>query len=474
MRHDSANGARLRAALPFLPLIAALALSLAYWPGLVTWDSLRQYGQALDGNFDDWHPPVMEWIWRQFLPIAHSPAPMLLLQLALYAAGFALLIGAARRRGWTGRAIAIGCLALLPVHVALMATIIKDSLMAGALLCAAGLTMRAGIADTGRGAGRAMRIGALALCLFAATLRFNAFLAVLPLALWALPEHWRAMPLRWLASATVLLALLLAAMPVANRLVDAEPSGVTLSLIIFDLAGITERTGENQFPPLPVRDPVKANHGCYEPVRWDSYSWWVDPPCPIIFDGVKTSFEKRGINPRLFWLRAILRHPVAYAEHRLAHWNINARFLVPDEVERPVQVVAPPNDWGFAITRNPAVRVVDWAARASARTPLGWPCVWMAAMAGFIWASRGRGVNGPALVLAWSALLYGLGYGAFSVASELRYYLWTMIAGAIALALALPDLRRAGLTPGLLARLAGLPLVLSALCIAARIGLIQQ
>ena len=83
--------------LAFVPLVVACAGSLAYWPGLVTWDSIRQYDQALSGDFDDWHPPVMEWIWRQFLPLAHSPAPMLILQLLLYATGFKLLILTALR-----------------------------------------------------------------------------------------------------------------------------------------------------------------------------------------------------------------------------------------------------------------------------------------------------------------------------------------------------------------------------------------
>jgi len=42
-------------------------------------------------------------------------------------------------------------------------------------------------------------------------------------------------------------------------------------------------------------------------------------------------------------------------------------------------------------------------------------------------------------MLAGSALFYGLGYGVFSVASELRYYLWTMMATAMATVIALGD-----------------------------------
>jgi len=56
---------------------------------------IEQVEHIKRGEFDDWHPPLMEWIWRQFLPIAHGPAPMLTLQLIFYAAGLGLLIAAA-------------------------------------------------------------------------------------------------------------------------------------------------------------------------------------------------------------------------------------------------------------------------------------------------------------------------------------------------------------------------------------------
>ncbi|WEK41721.1 MAG: hypothetical protein P0Y64_09840 [Candidatus Sphingomonas colombiensis] len=450
-----------RVAAALVPLFIACAGTLAYWPGLVTWDSLRQYDQALSGDFDDWHPPAMEWVWRQLLPLAHGPAPMLVLQLGLYALGFTLLILAAVRAGWGRRALAIGCVALLPLSAALMATIIKDSLMTGALLAAAGLCAIADQRATGKGA---MRLAALALLLFASMLRFNAVFATLPLALWTLPEAWRGRPIRMAGSAVLLLALLAAAMPLANRLTAAKPSGVEMSLIIFDLGGITYHSGEDQFPALRVKDAVAVNRHCYTPVKWDSYAWWVDEPCPIGFERVRRAFAAQHIEPHLFWLRAILRHPIAYAEHRLAHWNVETRFLALDSVDRPVQVTAPPNEWGFAVTPNAIVRAVDRLACLSAETPLGWPCVWIAAMIGLLWAG---GSGFPTRVLAWSALLYGLGYAPLGVAAELRYYLWTMIAGALALVLAVGDWRGAA-SRGMWARLVAPPMVVAIVAIGFR------
>jgi len=448
------------------PVAAAVAMSLAYWPGLVTWDSIRQYDQALSGQIDDWHPPVMEWIWRQLIPLDPSPAPMLLLQLGLFAAGLVLLAIWALRRQRHGLAFAIGCCALPPISAALMGTIVKDSLMTGALLAAAGL-----LATGGRHSVGWPRWLAITLVLFAASLRFNAFLAGLPLLLALLPRASRSSRVRTAVSMTIAFAALLLVMPMANAMIGAEHSGVELSLITFDLGGITRHSGVDAFPKMGFADVVGINRRCYSPVKWDSYSWWVDEPCPIGFFRVRRAFRRNHINPQLHWVRQIAAHPLAYAEHRLSHWNINARFIVRDEIERPVQVEAPPNDWKFHTTKSRALSWIDDAAVLSARTPLGWPCAWMALALGILFVSRQLPSRALVAPLSASALLYGMGYLVFSVAAELRYYLWTMVATAIAFVIAASDLSRLD-GDGRITRwaaLAGPALVVSAVCVAARL-----
>lgn len=429
--------ARPRAFLPYFPLLVALLATLSYWPGLVTYDSVRQYDQALSGLFDDWHPPMMEWVWRQMIPFWPGPAPMLLLQLLLYGAGLAGLIGWAMRRGRARLALAIGCVALMPLSLALMGAVLKDCLMAGALMAASALALAGW-----RGSGTA-RVACVLLVLFAATLRFNAFLAGVPILLVALGPAVFATRLRLCIAAIGASAMLLAAMPVANRALHAQSSDVGLSLVIFDLAGITYYSGQDAFPPMEgVADPLAVVRGCYTPVKWDSFSWWVDPLCPIHFEKVRQAM-KRGHGGGTVWLAGqVARHPIAYIRHRLGHWNINARFWVHDWVERPVQRVSAPNDWGFRVAARGPIDWVDRAARWSALTPLDWPCVWMALGAGLLLAAQSLSSRVAIRMFAGSSLLYGLGYGVFSVASELRYYLWTMMAGALALVIALADLPR--------------------------------
>lgn len=433
----------LAALLGGLMALAAALTALAYWPGLMTWDAARQYGQALSADFDDWHPPAMEWVWRQLIPLHDGLPPMLILQLALYWGGFALLAGwalsEAAREGRRALAAGLAACGLLPLAMALMGAVLKDCLMAGALISTSGLYLWS-LRDAPPWRPWLLRGLAILLLLFSATLRFNAFTATVPLFVALLPATWWRGPVRLALCSIVATALMLSAMPIANRLIGAKPSGVELSLIIFDLGGITEHSGVNAFPDMGVADAVAVNHRFYSPVKWDPYSFWVDPVCPLGFDPFKAVVEQRKIKPYHFWVGAILAHPIAYAEHRLAHFNINTRFLVHDEIERPVQVESAPNDWGYKVTPSPLLSAIDTVAVVSAHTPFGWPISWIMVALGILLLAPALPSRRLIVPIALSALLYGLGYGVFSVAAELRYHLWTMLAALIAAVLAARDI----------------------------------
>ena len=452
-----------RRALAALLIVLALGAAVqarAYWPGLMTWDAIRQYREALAGHYDDWHPPAMDWLWGQLRVFHKGPAPMLVLQLGLYWGGYAALIVRAIRARRRGLAITLTLLALLPLPLALMGAVLKDCLMAGALIAATGLLAWA----PARG-GWAFRAPALALLVAAATLRFNALPACLPLAVALCPGGWRRSWLRLSGLVMVCAVVIAAALPLANRALRAEPSGVGLSLVIFDLGGITYHSGKDVFPDIDVDHRVAVNARCYSPVKWDVYAFWSPTPCPIQFDDIQAAFADSGENPYRHWLGAIVAHPFAYAAHRLAHFNINSRFLIHGAVERPAQIESAPNPWDYRVAPNTVLDAIDALARWTAATPLGWPIWWMALAVGTLILAPRLPSRAIVVPVALSGLLYGLGYLPASVASELRYHLWTMIAAGIAAAFAAADLG-AGV-PVSRARLisaAALPLLVTLLC----------
>ncbi|WP_238542361.1 hypothetical protein [Sphingomonas sp. PAMC 26621] len=412
-------------------LLLVLAVHLAvFWPGIMTWDAIRQYGQAVSGQYDDWHPPAMNWLWHQLRHVADGPAPMLVLQASLYWGGTLLLLLAALRRGRRGAAVTIGVLALSPIALVLVGTILKDSLFAGALLLAAGLLA---IAPPGA---RWPRIVAALVLVAAATLRFNAVPACLPLLVALCPAAWRA-TLPRLAAISVLAAVpLVLALPLANAALHAERSGVELSLVIYDLAGTGRFSHADTFPPLAARDPVAVNRGCYSPISWDSYAWWGPAPCPIGFAALRAPLATKP-GPYGWWLAALAAHPVAYLEHRLTHFDRNTRFLVHDADLPVLSLESDPNRWGYAVAPNPVRTWTSTLAVASVATPLGWPACWIALAFGLVVLRPSLRDGGVAPALAWSALLYALSYLPLSVASEVRYHFWTIAATGVAAALLL-------------------------------------
>ncbi|MEO5865632.1 MAG: hypothetical protein ABIS14_13030 [Sphingomonas sp.] len=444
-------------------LVMAFQLA-AYWPGIMTWDAVRQYREALHGHYDDWHPPAMDWLWRQFHPVHKGPAPMLALQLALYWGGVAGLATWASRFGRCRLATALAASAMLPIPLALMGAVLKDCLMAGALMAAT--AMLALLPQQGW----RVRAPALALLVAAATLRFNALPACLPLMIALLPSTWWRTPTRFAASLILSAAVLGAAMPVANRLLQAEPSGVGLSLVIFDLAGITDHSGVDVFPDIDVQNRVAVNARCYSPVKWDYYAFWSPTPCPIQFEDIQDAFTDSGESPYVHWINAITAHPVAYAEHRLAHFNINTRFLV-HQVEPAGQIIDAPNPWHYRVVANTARNTIESLAWWTGDTPLGWPIWWMALALGALILAPICSSRRIIVPVALSALLYGLGYLPASVAEELRYHLWTMLGAGIAALIAVDDLLLGGSVSRTRLVCAALPVAaVTLLCCAWRLG----
>ena len=139
-------------------------------------------------------------------------------------------------------------------------------------------------------------------------------------------------------------------------------------------------------------------------------------------------------------LPLVLRHPLAYTQHRLGHFNSNLRFWVdahqPD-ADPPLE--SEPNQYNLGAPANAAGGALIDAAHAMALSPLGWPVAWLALAAGLVWAAKAspdpQARIGRALAL--SALCMSSSYAVISIASDLRYHLWSMVAAALALILLL-------------------------------------
>ena len=426
-----------RTRLPLILIAAALVLAigsaLLLWPGIVVYDTVHQYRQALVGEIDDWHPPVMARLWQLLLWLRlGGSGPLLLIQLGLYWGGIGLIAAAlarigARRAGW-----ATLLAGLSPLVVDWLVVVIKDAQMIAAMVGAIGLVGWYRL----QGLALPRIVVALVVVLlgYAMLARVNAVFAVVPLALalggWAGLRRWPA------RAAMLLLCTLLAiggADVVNHRLLGAERSHVERTQVIFDLAGIAHYAHLSTMPGVPEPEWVEAERKrCLMPFYWDPFG--DSARCGAISSRF---LGEPGSSPILRdWIVAIATHPIAYAEHRLAHLNatlrIGARY---DERSASAPGDSEPNTDGLGRPGGPLTHGLQRVAAAVAETPLGSPAVWLVAAAAIGWTLRGT-ARQPArdlgLALLLSAMLMTASFAVVSIASDLRYHLWLMAATGLA------------------------------------------
>jgi hypothetical protein len=406
-------------------LLFAGSLAL-FWPGVAMYDSVGQFGQALTGDYEDWHPPIMARLWGVLHGVFDGGAePMLALQLGLYWGGFGLIAAAL---AWIGRrraAIATLVVAALPLFAGWQGVVLKDTQMLGAMLAGVG------IVAWWRLRGRRLPVAALAgvavLLGYATLVRANAVFACVPLAVMLFgPARW------WLRGVLCIAgigAVLVLAPTVNHRLLGAAASGVERTEAFYDLAGIAVRDPDGAIGLTPAEARVILARHCVKPLFWDPLG--EDTRCGPVLE--RLHGDDAGQLYR--WLvEAIVRHPLAYVAHRLGHLNSTERWLVPahwPSAAPPAK--SEPNDEGL---HSPGAAAQAWqrAAQVMAETPLGWPIAWvMVAVTGLVVGiRRGAGRSRDlALALFVSALALEASFAVLSIASDLRYHLWPMVATAL-------------------------------------------
>ena len=407
-----------------LLFLASLAL---FWPGVAVYDSVSQFGQALSGAYDDWHPPVMAHVWAALHTLFGGKSePMLVLQIALYWGGFGLIAAALARLGQKQVAVAVFVIAVSPLFLGWQAVVLKDTQMAGAALAACGLVAWWRLRGE-RLPGWAMVVIAILLA-YATLVRANAVFAIVPLAVMLFrPRVW------WMRIALTVAGVgaVLALAPLVNHgLLGAVPTGVERTEALYDLAGIAVRT-----PNAPVgltvaeAQAVAAKH-CVKPLFWDP----LGTPARCEHDLARLRALPPGDLYRLL-AAGIVRHPLDYAAHRLAHLNSTDRWLVPAGWPAAAPpALSEPNTVGLG---SPGAAAGWWqtSARWEAETPLGWPVAWIVLAVTALAVAMSRGASGLrdlALALLVSALALEASFGVLSIASDLRYHLWPMIATALA------------------------------------------
>lgn len=397
---------------------------LIFYPGIMTFDAKFVYEDIAKGTYGDWQSPVMVWLWRLIDPVAPGAASMFLLTATTYWLGFGILSLALASRG-KASALLLPLLAMTPPALALAGIIWRDVLLATCWLLAAAVTFavseqRSPVRLTGQAL-------ALALVVLGVLLRPNALLAAPVLAayiIWVSRVTLLRTVISYIPAAIVLFGIV---QVVYYGMLDAKRQHPLQTIMIFDLGGISHFAKQNQFPVdwSEAENEMLLNK-CYQPTLWDIY-WRLDP-CDFVMRKVereKGLFGTPAISKA--WLQAMLRHPVAYLQHRSAFmWN----FLAADNLTIWTADVEHPTRKVFA--DRAAFNAMVSADDLLKPTPLLRTGFWL--LACIVVCCVGWRRSPPreaafALGVCGSATVYVLCFYAVGVASDFRYGYWAVLAG---------------------------------------------
>jgi len=311
----------------FAAFVAAALLT--NYPGRLNIDALEQLlGTAVPAHLNDWHAPIVGWLWQLPAPLLGQPGAALLVQSLLIGFGVAVIPAVRPANRWAAAALLIDIFwkaALVP----LAGTILKDVLLVGALLTALA-AFRLWLSGQRR---LWLWIAAAAIALATLVRAPNAIMFCVAAALGlAFFDSGR---LNYRKRLALVIALLLACVglgALANRyLFGAHAAHPEAQVVIFDIAGTSVHSGSNLFERMPgwPAVPLPALSGCYEPFFWDNLAPW--GRCRGYSFAVNEAARRAG-PARLarWWAGELVAHPLAYGAHRLSYLGTALTYGITD------------------------------------------------------------------------------------------------------------------------------------------------
>jgi hypothetical protein len=421
-------------------LVGAWLLAVLYaFPGYMNWDSGEQLYQARTGIYEDWHAPMMAWLWRIVEHVVSGPFGMLVLQLTAFLGGMYLAL----RQRFAPRTAAIVASALLlfPPVLTPMAVVWKDAQLAGWLIAGTMLAVREQ---------RWQRIAGIAMLVLAAGVRDNGMAALPPLcvliaATWGFPRKLLTVGV----AAALTIGISSAALIANHALTDIHAHAWYRANAIHDVVGAI--CHEDQMTDAEVREalagiPISVDSNLQSNIclHYDP-QWWL--PLTVldgaIFATVPGPDDRRA--RKHAWYGVVRHHTLAWLRHR---WAVTSLLLglsadPPDEpvcqstVDDPFHQVVNHDGarWGFQTAIGDAFR---WLGTTVLYRP------WLYALLALLLAADAvRRRDRWVIAVTCSGLLYEASYLLGAAGGAYRYSHWMVTGACLSLAIVVGERVRA-------------------------------
>ena len=308
---------------------AFLWLFFSFYPGIIVYDSFYMYVAAVEERAGNWHSALLTRLWQFILSVTTIKGIFVLIPLATTCLGLYIIAKNISKGILTG----IICVLILfmPPVFAYITVVLKGTYLASFTFLIAALMFNQAISDKKQTHLFFLFSGiALISCFY---FRQNGCFIATPL-LVAIFMGWKAPIIyRYITCFILVLCVIATTSFVNSRLLKADDEFPDISLMIFDIAGTAKNSGVSTLPDIPgIPDQLAFIKHCYTPNHWDTMAnWYVKDNCNAMAlyfynqrDGNPRHLKKVRRELRKAWITAITKHPKAYIKHRLSNFN---RFI---------------------------------------------------------------------------------------------------------------------------------------------------
>jgi hypothetical protein len=426
-------------------LAGFLICVVAFYPGYMSPDSIRQLTEGRAWSFTDWHPPLMAAVWGLTDRIIPGPFGMLLLQNGVFWIALGVFWRATYRRSfWLGLSL-VG-IGLLPTALAYLSTIWKDVGLGVSLLLVSALLYTARQTNSKR-----TLLISVPLLFYGYAIRHNAAPAVLPLALWSATIAGQVFPplkrkaagrrLLPLALGLVYFLLLTAGVLATTRiLTGGRTTFMFQTVLLNDLTAISEERHEALFPDYILRNQNFSLENAA------AYFYAYDSTRLIRNEGSGLRLTKDdGENAalRAKWLEVVSANKTMYLRHRWEtfKWSLG---LYEEHVCAPYLEASWP--FGGYDVNNWRVHYYLKATFFKFRdTVLFRGFFWMLVCLVLFCVAVSQKLRDDfeiVFVLTLSGFLYGIAYFFVAPACGFRFFWWTALAALVSLCFAVWSIAR--------------------------------
>lgn len=430
-----------------LALTGFLLSCYAFYPGLMSPDTLDQYKQARFNQYTDWHPPAMAGFWHLLLQVYDGPQPMLIFQLLLLWAAFYIIFLFLTRR-YPYFSLFLPILFFSPFILNFAGNIWKDIQLAFSWLLASAIMINA---QQLRGRQNILEaIASILLLGYGTWVRSNALPAVLPLCMYwiytirEIRPTFKGYSLLFAKGITLTALILIAQIAINNLILKAEKNNIEYKLFLHDLLGISRETNQIYFPEFVKDHPgfdfdYLSSHYSY--TSFDHF-WWNPEGRDLVPRGLS---QELVTETRNYWLKTIASEPLAYFKNKFIGYMY---FLRIYRSGTRLEIFYPhihPNEFGFTFSPNRVFEILQKKVEQNAGSVFFEPWFWgllnVLLLLLICLMLRKSPAVFPALAMSLSSLIYILFmFLVFPADTEFRYFYWNVIALSVCAIITLADI----------------------------------